>query len=365
LTDGTSAAARLPQFREDTTVPSAIDRERYAQVLGRWLVDAGAPVMLPLRIGVISGGRSNLTLSADDAAGNRFVVRRPPRAASTGSAHDVLREAQILLALHPTQVPVPEVVASSDDTGLIGATFYVMRFVPGHVLTRPEDTAALTGVGEPGKTIADEAVRALAGVHDVDLDAVGLGHLRRPHSYVARQLRQFAPTVDAEDGPIGAQLRAVQTMLGALLPDEAEVGLLHGDFKLGNLIVGEAAEVRAVLDWELASVGDPVADLGWLVASWAEPSDGPWLVTPATAAGGFPAREEVADAYRVHSGRGLELLDYYVAFAFWRWSCINVRTRRRLLHGGLSNSTLTPERINTQIEWQLDRARAALAGLAP
>jgi aminoglycoside phosphotransferase (APT) family kinase protein len=325
--------------------PAAADAG-FAAWAARHLPGSGPPYQLTQ----VSGGRSNLTYLLTDAAGRPRVLRRPPLGTGPGSAHDVLREASIIAALAGSPVPVPAIAARCSDPAVIGAPFFVMEFVPGRVLADPASVPAA------GPELARAMAQALAAIHDLDLAGRGLDGMRRPGSYAGRQLRRFAPVIEQAQSASGL-LRRVGDELGRRLPErESATTLLHGDFKLANVILRPDGQLAAVLDWELASSGEPLADLGWLVASWAEPGDGPWLVPPATLAGGFPTRAELAGAYATASGRPVAGLPYFVALSFWRWSCINVMTRARYLEGRSPGLDLDVTRLDAQVRWQLERA---------
>jgi aminoglycoside phosphotransferase (APT) family kinase protein len=204
---------------------------------------------------------------------------------------------------------------------------------------------------------------ALASLHDIDLDLIGLGQLRRPGSYVQRQLKVWRRQLDGLGIPQDSMLHRVAASIDSDEPVVHDSVLLHGDFKLENLVCTGGGDVAAILDWELASVGDPLADLGWLLAWWAGPLDqGRWIAPPAPTAGGFTDRDAVATAYAAHSGRDLAALPYYTAFAYWRLSCINTTTRARFLGGAMGEKALDVEALEEQIGWQLRRARALLTG---
>jgi aminoglycoside phosphotransferase (APT) family kinase protein len=333
-----------------------------AAALGGWLAEHAPGYAGPLTIDLLAGGRSNLTYRLEDAAGNRYALRRPPLGDLVGSAHDVGREYLIVSSLGATDVPVAPVVGSCPDPGVIGAPFFVMRFVDGHALSTPESADVLSPAARvrAGQQLAELLTR----LHAVDLEATGLAQLHRPGSFVERQLRRLMRQQDdamLADFPL---LREVHDALAAAVPAETGTGLLHGDFKIGNMLLADDGTINAVLDWELASVGDPLADVGWLVASWADDSDGTWLVPPPTTAPGFCSRDELKELYAAASGRDVRLVDYYVAFAFWRWSCINTGTRRRYLAGAMPGRTLDVGALEAQVAWQLERAAQLLAGLA-
>jgi aminoglycoside phosphotransferase (APT) family kinase protein len=325
-----------------------------------WLRDQVQGVRLPLdRIEMLASGRSNLTYVLTDAAGSRYVLRRPPHATPPGAGHDVLREARVVHGLEPTGLPLPRVLATCEDPAVIGAPFYVMTYVAGTVLTQPEDAAelGLTTDPERARVMATRVVESLRAVHAVDLDEVGLGGLRRRGSYVARQVKRLGASVEGlPDSLDKVRALALRERLLALAPEEQRVTLLHGDYKLGNLMLAADGSIAAILDWELCSTGDPLADIGWLIASWAQPDDGPWLVPPATSSGGFPDRAALIS--RFPEG-GSESLDFYVAFAYWRWSAINLGTRRRV-ESGQSGAPLDLAALDAQVDWQLGRVAELL-----
>jgi aminoglycoside phosphotransferase (APT) family kinase protein len=345
------------------TDPQAVTGAGFGPDFAAWATDNVPGSEPPYRLTQVSGGRSNLTYLLTDGTSRQHVLRRPPLGTGPGSAHDVLREASIIQALAGSVVPVPAIAARCNDPAVIGAPFFVMEFVPGLVLTDPDSVppAGRGALATPGLEIARAMAEALAAIHDLDLAERGLEGMRRPGSYARRQLRRLAPVI--EQVQTGQELlRRVGEELGRQSPvQESAATLLHGDFKLANVILRPDCQIAAVLDWELASSGEPLADLGWLVASWAEPGDGPWLVPPATLAGGFPARAELADAYATASSRPLAGLPYFVALSFWRWSCINVRTRARYLEGRSPGLDLDVTRLDSQVQWQLERALELLS----
>jgi aminoglycoside phosphotransferase (APT) family kinase protein len=277
----------------------------------------------PLRVRPIAGGRSNLTYRVGDAAGHDWVLRRPPLRGVLPSAHDMAREHRVLSALAGTAVPVPATVGLCQDPAVTGAPFYVMAHVDG-VVPRDETTVA-AALDEPARaTAARSLVETLVALHAVDPDRVGLGQLGRRSGYLERQLARWRRQLDqTRTRPLPA-LDEVHRRLAANLP--AQVGparIVHGDFRLDNVVLSPAGRVLAVLDWELCTLGDPLADLGLLLVYWAEPGDQTLaLGTAPTAMPGFPGRAAIAQAYAVASGRDLSELDTYVAFASWKLAVI-------------------------------------------
>ncbi|HUP85585.1 MAG TPA: phosphotransferase family protein [Acidimicrobiales bacterium] len=270
----------------------------------------------PFEFAFISGGRSNLTFAVTDADRRRLVLRRPPMSHVLATAHDMAREHRIISALQGTAVPVPRTLGFCEDQSVNGRPFYVMDFVEGHVLRTPQliedhlDAAARTSAGH-------DLVDVLVEIHAVDPDAVGLGDLGRPQGYIERQLKrwygQFQGSQqqmrDAGSGRPAPAVDEAHALLAASVPEQTEVTIAHGDYRLDNTVVGGDGRIRAVLDWELCTLGDPLADLGTLLVYYSQPP-------------GFPAAAELVERYREKSGRDTANLDYYTAFGHWRLACI-------------------------------------------
>jgi aminoglycoside phosphotransferase (APT) family kinase protein len=287
-----------------------------------WITDRTAAVA-PLAFEVVQGGRSNLTYTVTDADGRRLILRRPPLHGVLQSAHDMGREHRIISALAETDVPVPPTVGLEEDASVTGAPFYVMDFVDG-VVVRDAATARERLTPDVRAAAADDLVDVLVRLHEVDVDEVGLGDLARREDYLARQLKRWhgqLAQARTRDLPV---LDDVHARLVADIPPQGPATVVHGDYRLDNLILDpDTGGVRAVLDWELTTLGDPLADLGLLLVYWAEPGDDvlPLLDSPTTVEG-FPTRESVAARYAARSGRDVDDLDYYVAFGYWKLACI-------------------------------------------
>jgi aminoglycoside phosphotransferase (APT) family kinase protein len=293
----------------------------------------------PVEVARISGGHSNLTYRITDAAGALFALRRPPLGMVLATAHDMGREWRFISALAPTGVPVAPPVAFCGDTDVIGAEFYLMRFVDGEVLGNAEAGHRLAA-GEPRTTAGFDTVDVLAALHAVDPDAVGLSDLRRDGSYLDRQLRRWHRQVHASSLADLDIIDAAHDRLvarAATLPP-SDVRIAHGDYRPGNLAYGPDGRVRAIFDWELATLGDPLADLGWLLASWGRPGD---TVVPTIdgpdKAGGYPDGDALVARYAERSGRAVDDLDFYVAFARWRAACIQAGVHSRYAGGAMGD----------------------------
>jgi aminoglycoside phosphotransferase (APT) family kinase protein len=302
----------------DDTVPEGID----AGGVTAWFEDHAADVAPPLRFSLIAGGRSNFTYTVTDSAGHRFVLRRPPLGPLLPSAHDMGREHRVIAALGPSAVPVPPVVGLCTDEAVTGAPFYVMRFVDGLILRDPDAAAA---VPESTRLAAAQAlVDVLADLHGLDPAAVGLGDLGRQDGYVERLLRRWRGQWEKSKSREVPLVEEVADRLAADIPAAGPARIVHGDYRLDNVIVSAAdGSVQAVLDWELCTLGDPLADLGMLVVYWTEPGDEmSALAWAPTTAPGFPGRKEVAARYAASSGRDVSELDYYVALGYWKIAVI-------------------------------------------
>jgi len=301
----------------------------------RWLAGHVDGLAGPVEFELVSGGRSNLTYRITDAAGTAYALRRPPTGGVLSTAHDVGREWRFISALAPTAVPVPAPVAYCADTAVTGAAFYVMGFVEGLVLADTEAGLALAPEARAGA--AEHLVDVLVALHALDPAAVGLGDMVRKTGYLERQLRRWHAQVHATGAPELSLLDEVHDLLARRIPAQAG-GIVHGDYRAGNVAFGPDGAVRAVFDWELATSGDPMADLGWLAATWQDPGE---QVPPATpgpsAVAGFPARAQLVRRYARLSGRDVSDLPYWVAFSRWRSACIGVGVRARYLAGHMGD----------------------------
>ena len=284
-----------------------------------WFTARAGEVELPLSFEQIAGGRSNLTYAVIDAAGRRWALRRPPLGSRLASAHDMGREHRIISALQDTEVPVPPVVGLSEEGD---DPFYVMGWVDGPILRSIDqvdqfpDHAARRAIGE-------RVVDTLVAIHNVDPDAVGLGELAKKSDYVARQLHRWRGQYEKQHTRELPLIGEVHDRLVARIPEQGPATIVHGDYRLDNMILSPSGEVAAVVDWELCTLGDPLADVGLLMVYWGEEGDElvP-LMRPATMAPGFPNREDVKARYAERSGRDLSEIDFYVALGLWKLAII-------------------------------------------
>jgi aminoglycoside phosphotransferase (APT) family kinase protein len=337
-----------------------------AERVDPWLAAHVPGAEPPFAYEVIAGGRSNLTYAVTDAAGRRVVLRRPPLGNVLQSAHDMGREHRIISALRDTPVPVPEALALCDDPAVNDAPFYVMGFVDGVVLEDVADAERHLDVparGRAGLSLID----VLVDLHAVDIDAVGLGDLARREAYVSRQLRRWQGQFEQSRTREIPAMDQTHELLSAHIPEQRRTGIVHGDYRLGNCLVGADGELRAVLDWELCTLGDPLADLGWVVAWWAEPGEDPSHLrrTVPSMADGFSTRAELVERYAARSGADVAGLDFYVALAYWKLAAISEGVHARYRAGVMGDtSDVDVQAYASQAESLAERALAICSGLA-
>jgi aminoglycoside phosphotransferase (APT) family kinase protein len=285
---------------------------------------------------LIAGGKSNLTYRVDSPAGS-VVLRRPPLGHVLPTAHDMVREHTVLTALGPTAVPVPRTLHLCTDPGVLGAPFYVMERVDGHVC-REQLPPGYADRPEQRRSVGEGLVEVLATLHEVRPEDVGLAEFGRPQGYLDRQVRRWLTQWDATRLDGYEQLDALGAQLAASVPATQRDTVVHGDYRLDNTILApeQPGRIAAVLDWEMSTLGDPLADLGILLGYWSQADDAgarrDALVVPAaTALEGFPTRAEVAELYAARTGLDLTPLPWYVSFAAFKLAvvCAGIVSRVR------------------------------------
>jgi aminoglycoside phosphotransferase (APT) family kinase protein len=283
----------------------------------------------------IGEGSSNATFLLE-RGGERFVLRRPPRPPFPPSAHDVMREALLQQALALEGVRVPTVLALGDDPSLLGVEFYVCEYVEGHVLTRELPLALEKDPGARREAVVD-VVRALAEIHRVDTASPAIAPFVRKGNYVERQIRRFRALWDVNATRDIPEVATLGRWFERTRPEPRESTVIHGDFRLGNVMFGleQPSRVKAVLDWEMGAVGDPRADLGYLLATYSHAaSHGTALeLTPVTARSGFPGHEELVEHYVAITSRSVEQLQWFEAFALWKGAIFCEAIYGRYLRG--------------------------------
>ena len=296
-----------------------------------WLADRLENLETPLDFELLAGGHSNLTYRVTDGSANTYVLRRPPLGHVLQSAHDMGREHKIIFALQGSSVPVATTVGLCADDSVNDAPFYVMNYVAGPVLHSHEAAAALSEKdrGALGLHVID----VLAALHQIDPDAVGLGDLGRKEAYLQRQMKRWVTQWDATKTHEVPAMDESTRLLAERMPEQVGSAIVHGDYRLGNMITNDG-KVSAVLDWELCTLGDPLADVGYLLNSWVAPGEREEDLTP-TSAGGFCSRETLSERYAQSTGRDLSDINYYRAFSHWRLAAINQGVYKRYLVGAM------------------------------
>jgi aminoglycoside phosphotransferase (APT) family kinase protein len=274
------------------------------------------------------------------------------------SAHDMGREHRIIAALAPTPVPVAPALGYCPDVDVNGAAFYVMGYVDGLVLHNAEE--AQQGLPEAARpAAANSIVDTLAAIHAVDPGAVGLDDLGRHEGYIARQLKRWHGQWTSSKTRELPEVDEVHDILITRIPEQGPAAIVHGDYRLENCLVGPDGRIRAVLDWEICTLGDPLADVGLLAVYWTGPDDelSAWS-DPPTLAAGFPGRKQLLERYATVSGRDLSQIDFYVAFGFWKLACILEGVYSRYLGGALGERA-TSEFDNFRIQVERSARQAA------
>jgi aminoglycoside phosphotransferase (APT) family kinase protein len=298
----------------------------------------------------VGDGHSNVTYLIR-RRGGVWVLRRPPRPPLPPSAHDVLREALLLRALEQTAVRVPKVLATCDDERVIGAPFYVMERVEGTVLNDELPDGVMP------VRIGEELIDALVEVHATDWQACGLEGFGKPTGYLARQVRRFTGLWEHNATREIAALDAVTAWLGAHIPESGPATIVHGDYRLGNVMF-TGDRLSAIFDWELATIGDPLADVGYLLATWAQEGDPESTIaslTTVTRRPGFPTRDDLVARYEERSGRSMRDLRWYTTLALWKSAIFLEGSYKRRLAGTTEDAFF--DRLKEGVPEIAERAR--------
>jgi aminoglycoside phosphotransferase (APT) family kinase protein len=299
---------------------------------------AGLEAPADLSATPIGDGHSNVTFELSTGV----VLRRPPRGPLPPSAHDVLREARLLSALAPTAVRSPEVLAVCDDPGVIGAPFYVMERIEGEVIT--DSVPDALDAPEQHSRIADELIDALVELHATDWVGAGLEGFGKPTGYLERQLRRFNGLWEHNRTRELPQVEQVGGWLASRIPESPPATIVHGDYRLGNTMFAAGAPARliAIFDWEMATIGDPLADVGYMLMQWTQPGDvlGKFNLNNVTLRPGFPTRAELTARYEERSGRSVRALDWYVTLALWKAVVFMEGNYKRALAGSTDDPYL-------------------------
>jgi aminoglycoside phosphotransferase (APT) family kinase protein len=325
--------------------------------------DLGSGDLSAQRIG--EGGGSNFSFLLVRADGSRFVLRRPPRPPLPPTAHDVVRESRLQLALAPLGIRVPNIRAVCEDTSLLGVPFYVMDYIDGHVVTT-ELPAPLDADPAARRRLADDLVDTLVEIHAADASTPGLAAFARPGNYNERQVRRFAQLWEINQTRELAVVVEVGEWLAANVPEQLPATVVHGDYRLGNMIVEHERpdRIAAVLDWEMGTIGDPRADVGYLVATYSEPGgqSNPLGTSPVTATDGFPSRAELVARYAERSGREIESPEWFEALALWKAAVFCEAIYGRYVRGELTEADERARRFEAGVPLLAETAAAAIEG---
>jgi len=339
--------------------------------LGSFLTSQGVSTYGALHAAVIAGGRSNLTYAVSDDV-HHWVVRRPPLAHVLPTAHDMAREWRVISALQSTDIPVPGAVAICEDPSVIGAPFYVMDFVDGHVVRDrlPDEWPATV---DTCRAMSNALINTLLELHAVEPEAVGLADFGHPRGFLERQVRRWWQQWEASKT---RELPAIEDLHHRLLdglPVQSAPGIVHGDYRFDNVIYApdDPHRIAAVVDWEMSTVGDPLCDLGLLVVYWVtDKSDPTGSAVPGARVSlgeGFPSREQMIARYAAGRDRDLSNLEWYVALGHYKLAIIAEGINARFLLGmtvGEGFETMGPA-VRLIVDRALERASASgLAGLS-
>ena len=334
--------------------------------LVQWLSEHVPGLVPPVNFSLITGGHSNLTYRCEDSAGNACVLRRPPLGHVLESAHDMGREHKIIDALKDSEVPVAQNFGLCRDKSVNEADFYVMAFVEGLVLNDSVTAAQVPEAERSG--IGRDVVDILCRLHAINPDDVGLGDLGRKQAYLARQIKRWTKQWEASRTHEIPAMEESCRLLTERMPEQMGATIVHGDYRLGNMIVADG-HVKAILDWELCTLGDPLADVGYVLNNWVtldevpEPGEGDQAPT---AAGGFISRDEFIDIYANTTGRDLSGINYYRAFSHWRLAAIGQGVYKRYLVGAMGEDRdVDLERQKASVDRRAEAALEFLDQLPP
>ena len=344
--------------------PSGRTAEGYdIEAVEDWIFNHIQALTPPFKWTRLEGGHSNLTYQLEDINGQQAVIRRPPLGELLPKAHDMSREWSLISALGPTPVPVPKAFGFCENPDVTGAWFYVMGLVDGRPLYSAENT--LEWVPEDRRvTLAHSFIDVLADLHSLDPDELGLGELGKKDSYVGRQLKTWYRSWTASVEP--AQLddpraHELQQYFLDHLPDQGMARIVHGDYGLHNCLTGPDSTIAAVVDWEISTLGDPLADLAYALNPWPDPSDDlPSHPEAATGVPGFPPRSALAQRYAERTGRDLSNLNYYVGFNRWKTACIVHGVYARYMEGKKSTEGIDLEQLRERITQSLALSEKAV-----
>ena len=334
-----------------------IDVERVEKWLNANIAEAQGPYAYHL----IAGGRSNITFRVVDANGMQMVLRRPPMGHVLATAHDMAREHRLISAVGQSNVPVPRTLGLCTDVEVNGAPFYVMAYVPGVVLDSPEKGNLLSVAHR--LQASEDLIDVLADLHAVDVDEVGLGDLAKREGYVERQVKRWSTQwANSKTRDLPA-IDEVAALLGNNIPVQQGVSIAHGDYRFGNCLTDvDKGRIAAVLDWELCTLGDPLADLGYVGIYWTDPGMPNMRGTDPSGIEGFPTFDHLVERYATRTGRDCSNIGYYKAFASFRLAVICEGVYARYLHGAMGDQQIDLEPMKLTVETLAESALVAIKG---
>jgi aminoglycoside phosphotransferase (APT) family kinase protein len=332
--------------------------------VSEWLVVHIPGAVAPFSFELITGGRSNLTFAVIDGEGRRLVLRRPPLGHVLATAHDMAREHRLITAVGRTPVPVPTALGLCTDVDVNGAPFYVMSFVDGVVLDEPARAEGLTVAARHAAAL--DLIDVLAELHTVDVDAVGLGDLARHDGYVERQLKRWSAQWHSSKTRELAAIDEVERGLRAGVPPQRGTAIVHGDYRFGNCLVDpDDGTLTAVLDWELCTLGDALADVGYLGIYWTDPGQAPRQLIDPTPAGGFPPYADLVARYARRTGRDVSDIAFYQAFAAWRAAIICEGVYARYRQGAMGDADVDLPALSARVDDLAESALRSVQSLGP
>ena len=303
------------------------------EAVSNWIANCIDGLKLPLNFELIAGGHSNLTYRFTDQASKSFVLRRPPLGHILESAHDMAREHRIITAVGKSDVPVPQTYGLCEDKSINDQPFYLMEFVDG-IVPHAQEVFKPVSMADR-RSMGLHVIDVLASLHNTDIDAIGLGTLAKKEAYLERQLKRWTQQwLATKTDEIPDMDRSLE-LLHAKRPDQIGSAIVHGDYRPGNMLFKDGRMV-ALLDWELCTLGDPLADVGYLLNNWGEPGDVGAEALP-TGIGGFPTRDELSERYQERTGRSLAEINYYRAFSHWRLAAIAQGVYKRYSVGAMGD----------------------------
>lgn len=327
--------------------------------VSRWLEDNIEGLVAPFSFDMIAGGRSNITYRVHDANGRTVVLRRPPIGHVLATAHDMAREHRIISAVGTTDVPVPRTLGVCNDVVVNDAPFYVMDYVEGVVLDGQAKAANIAPATR--RALSEDLIDVMVRLHAVDVDDVGLGDLAKRDAYVERQIKRWSTQwVNSKQRELPA-IDEVERLLRAGVPQQHGTVIAHGDYRFGNCLSNlDTGRIAAVLDWELCTLGDPMADIGYLGVYWSDPGTPARRENDPSGLEGFPTYREMVDMYSARSGRNCDNIGYYVAFSSWRLAVISEGVYARYVHGAMGKQDFDPTPLRRGVELLVEAALTAL-----